>query len=340
MLLFCVFFTRAHAGDYTYQRERGVVCTWNSKDVICTFTEAGSCLRMWQETLIGDGHSSSFTLNGWALVPTGKFIAVSPYSPAFSGENVKVSNLPVSYAAQEQTGNNNADHLTSTDFMAVTATPSNDALNFDFTHLGCIVRIACPVYETMTVDSVMVSTKSAVFVKDAVINGAEGTLTASTKDTVQVLRMKNVELADGDTLVAYVMMAPTNLKGQSLTVTVKTSVGDRVLKSKGANLLAGKCYVLDAVRDNIANVQSQARLRGESDEVMAVNITSPTAKIHDFPLDNDNVLVLDVLENGIDNVIVEQKESAIYSLCGTRLDAKSLTKGTIYIRNGKKYIVR
>lgn len=338
IIILCSSFLCTHAGNYSYQHDKGMVCTWDSKDVGSVFTEMGTCLRLWQKSLADNGHTSILTLNGWALTPNANFYAAFPYQPEFS--NAKTNSLPITYSGQEQSGNGNTAHLAAFDFMTAAAQSTSDALNFDLSHHGCILRISCPVYESLTAELITLASDKAVFTQDATINAVDGTLTPSKNEKSQSLRLNGISLANGDTLVAYIMLAPLDLSGKKLTITIKTSKGNKVLTVKGSKMIAGKCYVADATQENISGQQSAARLRNDGNELTATSIDSPTARISDFPLDNDNPLVLEVTENSINEVVTESEDAPTYSVNGTRTKSGHQPKGTIYIHNRKKYIAR
>ena len=69
-----------------------------------------------------------------------------------------LTNVPISYLGQAQSGNATTNHIGDYDFMAASvATPANGAVAFDMQHVGCLVQLTLNLQEDITIKNVSYS---------------------------------------------------------------------------------------------------------------------------------------------------------------------------------------
>ncbi|MGN1376103.1 MAG: hypothetical protein ACI4V5_06065, partial [Prevotella sp.] len=96
------------AGDYIFDTEGNVRFSWRMKDEVGTYTVSGS--RIFGEVeYVGDNPLYALLdLKGWGTKANTTYYAYAPYNTQYVTEELPITALPVSYAEQHQTGNDDA----------------------------------------------------------------------------------------------------------------------------------------------------------------------------------------------------------------------------------------
>lgn len=343
----------AFAVGYSYnQQTGGVDVCWQYDDMCGILTEKNTEIIHW----VTDGGSNSCEISGygWALTPNSQYYAYSPYSQSYRINKNPMTALPVSYNGQSQTGNNNADHLNAFDYMTAQTVSGEDTCHFDFNHLGCVLRIECEVIGKQTLKSMTLSLSRNDFAAEATMDVVNGTLTPTTSASTLSLAINDVTVQSGEKFVAFMLLPPTNLTGRVMNVTLMTADGlSAKAEVKGTEMLPGCLYPISlkmpGFRKTLAPAASPTKDVGsdsdrdfDSDRVMAkapiisrVTVTAPsfvTDEAHIFEQMN-----IPKEDAGI-SIPLTQTYGQAYNISGIK--ATSVEKGTVIVRNGKKYIIK
>ncbi len=221
-----------------------VAFSWADGDTIGIFPNEGA--QAYFPILVGneESNSASFTGGGWALKASSTYASYYPFIGNFY---MKQTEIPVNYVGQKQSGNASMAHLSAFDYMAASAsTPSSGRVNFNFKHLGAFVQLKITIPQGGTLSSVTLSADEAVFVTEGKVDltAATPTIQAVTKSKTLTLDVENVTTtAENPVATLYMMLAPVDMTGKTLSAVVKQSNGSTetiVLTSK--NFEKGKAY--------------------------------------------------------------------------------------------------
>lgn len=237
--------------------EEAVRFTWADNDTVGIFPNEGA--QVYFPMVSGAGtKTATFTGGGWALKPSSTYAA---YYPFISNYHLDQKALKVSYSSQCQEGNASTAHLGHYDYMgAVASTPSEGSVNFDFKHLGSLVRIDITMPYTCNLRSLTLVAPEKKFVTDGTIDLTSQQICVTPKTTSTDLQVSLKEVAvDEESLTAtvYFMMAPTDLSGKTLTARVVDVSGVTFEQTfAGKNFEPGVAYSLSSKMQNetLANV--------------------------------------------------------------------------------------
>lgn len=235
--------------------ESGASFTWDEDDVIGIFPDKGDQVSFAMDEGAGT-QTATFSGGGWALKSSSTYAAYYPHVY----ENRDMTAIPVSYVSQTQNGNANTDHIGAYDFMAAgVSTPENGAVAFDMQHLGALVQLTIAVPEPSTLAKVVL-TSSAEFTETGTIDltAETPTITADTQSNTFEIVLNNVATTEAnENVTIYFMVAPIDLTGNELTITVHFADGSTCeVELTGKDLQAGKAYKLSAeLKETIPNNQ-------------------------------------------------------------------------------------
>lgn len=161
--------------------------------------------------------------------------------------------IPVSYVGQKQVGNNSTEHLGAYDYMAaVASTPENGNVNFNFKHLGALIKLVVTMDETSILKSVKLVTDEDDFITSGYVDlTAENPSVFATDDYncrksyYYSISLNDIEIEVGKDLVVYFLMPPVDLTNKSLKAIVSKNNGYyQEVPLTGQNFKAGKAYEL------------------------------------------------------------------------------------------------
>ena len=219
----------------------GVNFLWESNDTVGIFPNSGSQAEFAMEEGVGM-QTATFNGGGWALKHSATYSAYYPYN----FYNRDLTKIPVKYEGQTQEGNAATAHLGAYDYMAASvATPSNGAVAFDMQHMGALVMLQTNLDEAKTLTSVALKANADVFTTAgtmdlSVVNPA---ITATSTTNTFTIALSNFTVAKNETCTIYFMLAPTNLLGETLEITLSDEGGAYIkYEVAGKNFVAGTAY--------------------------------------------------------------------------------------------------
>lgn len=335
------------ATEYIYRQGYGMQFGWDMTSKSSVRTVSSTHLKMNMQAVGADAHYAAFYIDGWGLSAGALFYAYYPYSGAYIMHGDPITALPVAYTSQVQNGNGNASHLSQYDFMTSQAWSSESALAFGFTHLGCILRVACAMdkertFSSMTLTTDLKGADGKIFVAEGTMNITNNTLTPVTMTDAMTLQLNGVTVGEGEELVAYMMLAPHDYTGKRLTLRLTEADGTTTeIPLNGTQLLPGKCYpVALQYQWTPAPAASKAMTRqteGNLPALPAAAIQFPTGYAPDFTLDAAHQLTEYVLlgdANGDGQVTVNDANLVVNYFLGT-VSADAIHKGADVNHDGK-----
>ena len=229
--------------------ESGASFIWSENDTVGIFPNTGSQAEFAMSQGAGT-ETAIFTGGGWALKSSATYAAYYPYN--FYNRDLK--NIPVSYEGQTQNGNASTSHIGAYDFMAASvSTPENGAVSFDMQHLGCLVQLTVDLDEAATINEVSIKygeENSGEFITKGYIDLSSQTpaIQASSqedKSNTISIALENLSVTAEEAATVYFMMAPVNLEGKTIDVTVtKNDDEAKAYQVAGKNYIAGKAYAI------------------------------------------------------------------------------------------------
>ena len=219
----------------------GVNFLWAANDTVGIFPNSGSQAEFAMEEGVGM-QTATFNGGGWALKHSATYSAYYPYN----FYNRDLTKIPVRYEGQAQDGNAATTHLGAYDYMAASvATPSNGAVAFDMQHMGALVMLQTNLDEAKTLTSVALKANDEVFTATgtmdlSVVNPA---ITVTSATNTFTIALSNFTVAENETSTIYFMLAPTNLVGETLEITLSDEDGEYIkYEVAGKNFVAGTAY--------------------------------------------------------------------------------------------------
>lgn len=243
---------------YVYKEGVGLHFSWISGGKGRAYVDEGSsdCVLLLARTVEDNGNYVAVSNAGWALVSGNTCYGFFPYDGKHYGVNNTA--LPVTYKGQRQSGNGSTQHLGAYDYMTARDLITTTSAQFNFSHLGCVMRLQYTVTEAMSVNSITLKTTGEGFITGATVNVPEQTMTPVEKNTLVTLVTDELELEKGQTLTAYLMMCPADLSNETLTVRINADDGTFVERQlTGVAFQAGKLYDV-SLDDDIAEAKSGA----------------------------------------------------------------------------------
>lgn len=219
----------------------GVQFLWSANDTVGIFPNTGDQVSFAMDEGIGM-QTATFNGGGWALKHSATYSAYYPYN--FYNRNL--IKIPVAYTGQTQTGNASTAHIGAYDYMAASvATPENGSVAFDMQHMGCLVMLQTNLDEAKTLTAVELKAQDAVFAATGTMDLTAVTpvISATAFSDALTITLADFQVAKDETATIYFMMAPTNLSGETLEITLSDET-DAYIKYEvaGKDFVAGKAY--------------------------------------------------------------------------------------------------
>lgn len=335
---------------YDYHPQEDVVgVRWDVDDMLGIFTAANTEIIHW--TTDGGDNTCTLSAYGWSLSPNTQYYAYYPYSQSYMSGKKDMEAVAVSYKAQLQTQNNSINHLCAYDFMTASAASTDETCHFSLEHLGSILRIECTLAEGRTLRNLQLSADNSIFVTSAAMNVVTGTLIPQEYAKSVSLRLNDIAVGEGEKLVAYMMMPPTDFKNTKLTATLTADDGSTSSASiDGTTVLPGRFYPIELEMPEFSsNEMSAEDAPRYSKEYRASQDASPadeaaetidhlTAYAPAFVSDSEHRFMQQT-DTGIasaERMPMAQDDAAQYTISGIKTAAS--VKGKVVIRNGRKYV--
>lgn len=228
--------------------DNGATFKWSANDTVGIFPKTGSQIAFPMTSGAGT-NTATFTGGGWALKTSTPYMAYYPLQGKFYLDK---ENIFVSYQGQSQAENASTVHLGKYDYMVASATtPSTNAstVNFQFKHLGALVRLKVKMKETSTLKSVTLQTVENDFILSGYIDltATSPTINSETTSNLFRINLNNINVEANEDLIVYFLIPPVNLVGKNLKAVIRKDNGyyqEVTLTEK--NFEAGKPYELTA----------------------------------------------------------------------------------------------
>lgn len=228
--------------------ETAAVFSWSANDTIGIFPDTDASQARFLMLSGAGTKNATFDGGGWALKLESKYAAYYPYIPDIELDK---NRIPVDYTGQVQVKPDNTEHVGRYDFMAATAmVPTDGEVCFDFKHLNSLVQLKLTLPKAADYTSITLKAEKNLFP----IHGEYNLMSSDVQiEHVELLDSLVLELkdfktvVDGQEILAYLMMPPTDLAGENISVIVRGNDGLCVegnLQMK--NLVAGTAYTFSS----------------------------------------------------------------------------------------------
>ena len=317
----------ASAASYTFDINKGISFSWQYDDVIGVYTTKGTRIKHWALDVSDGGKAATFSSYGWSLVEKRKYYLYYPYNDSYFKNDTPITNLPITFDGQMQSGNNSLSHIATYDYMIGEGITDDNSADFKLNHLCSVIRIEYVSPKSAVYTNVALRTTDNVFCRTAEMNLETQSINPTGKDSYASLRLDRIEVEEGETLVAYLVVAPVDLTGWDVKLAIATEDGDEVEFDVQANeLRAGKLYLLNTTEIVEKSLSTKRR---------ASSLQEPSVSTYDIPIDTGSEIVV----TGIQQTKQDQTQGSetLYTLSGIRT-RESSAKG-ILIKNGKKVII-
>ena len=317
----------ASAASYTFDINKGIFFSWQYDDVIGVYTTKGTRIKHWALDVSDGGKAATFSSYGWSLVEKRKYYLYYPYNDSYFKNDTPITNLPITFDGQMQSGNNSLSHIATYDYMIGEGITDDNSADFKLNHLCSVIRIEYVSPKSAVYTNVALRTTDNVFCRTAEMNLETQSINPTGKDSYASLRLGRIEVNEGETLVAYLVVAPVDLTGWDVKLAIATEDGDEVEFDVQANeLRAGKLYLLNTTEIVEKSLSTKRR---------ASSLQEPSVSTYDIPIDTGSEIVVTGIQQTKQNQT--QGSETLYTLSGIRT-RESSAKG-ILIKNGKKVII-
>ena len=317
----------ASAASYTFDINKGISFSWQYDDVIGVYTTKGTRIKHWALDVSDGGKAATFSSYGWSLVEKRKYYLYYPYNDSYFKNDTPITNLPITFDGQMQSGNNSLSHIATYDYMIGEGITDDNSADFKLNHLCSVIRIEYASPKSAVYTNVALRTTDNVFCRTAEMNLETQSINPTGKDSYASLRLDRIEVEEGETLVAYLVVAPLDLTGWDVKLAIATEDGDEVEFDVQANeLRAGKLYLLNTTEIVEKSLSTKRR---------ASSLQEPSVSTYDIPIDTGSEIVVTGIQQTKQNQT--QGSETLYTLSGIRT-RESSAKG-ILIKNGKKVII-
>ena len=249
---------------------------WELTDTVGIFPNEGSQVYFSMANGVGT-NTASFDGGGWALKESSSYYS---YFPLLGQFYLNPKSIPVSFTGQKQY--DVSSPVSGARFYLASKGTSDAAgtLKFDYSILNVILNVNCTlpagVYTNMTL-----TTEDESFATDGYFNlFATTPAIVSTKKTSSIsLALDNLSLSEETVLPLYIMLAPVNLNGVTITVTVTESTGRKYVQEKVPSkaYIAGNRYGLtcsamtEYAAEYLEGVDSSDTDLGNDNEKVTIN---------------------------------------------------------------------
>ena len=192
---------------------------WTLSDTLGVFPQTGA--QVYFNSTIEGSTTTQFDGGGWGFKNGFNYYS---YSPFVGDIYLNRNHIPVSFSYQEQDGPEDTN-IGECCFMYSSPTSSDmGELHFQYHHLGCILRVRATL-PAGTYTDLAITAPSNVFVMDGWYNlmAATPVITPTRMANQIYTKLKNITLTSQTQIAVYLMLAPVNLQGTQITVSVLNS---------------------------------------------------------------------------------------------------------------------
>ena len=311
----------ASAASYTFDINKGISFSWQYDDALGVYTTKGTRIKHWA---LADGKVTSFSSYGWSLVENCKYYLYYPFNNSYFQNDIPITALPITFEGQVQSENNSLSHIAAYDYMMGEGSTDETSADFSMTHMCSVVRIEFVSPKSAVYTNIALKAKDELFCRTAEMNLETQSINPIGKERYASLQLDNIEVDEGDTLVAYMVVAPVDLSGWDVKLAITSDDGEEINFDVLANeLRAGKLYLL-----NTTGIEEKAL----STKHRASSLAEPSVSTSDIPIDTDSEIIVTGIQQTMSSQV--QDDGVVYTISGIRTKQSS-AKGII-IRNRKK----
>ena len=322
ILLWMLGCLNASAASYTFDVNKGITFSWQYDDLLGVYTTKGTRIKHWA---LADGKVTSFSSYGWSLVENCKYYLYYPYDNSYYLNDIPITNLPITFDGQKQSENNSLAHLAAYDYMIGEGKTDENSADFTLNHLCSIIRIEYVSPKSAVYTDIALKATGKLFCKNAEMNLEGQSLNQTEKDCYARLKLNDIAVEAGETLVAYMVVAPVDLSGWDVKLAITSEDEEEVnFDLRADELKAGKLYMLST---------TECEEKAFSTKHCASSLAEPSVGVADIPIDTDSEIIVTGICQTEYNKPQDDNE-AIYTLSGIR--TKQYPDNGIIIRNGKK----
>ena len=225
----------------------GLSFVWSAGDQTGVYPASVTGLALF--TLTGGTGTSSATFNGggFNLIPGDTYYSFFPYAMSATDKTA----IPVSYASQSFTADNDMVSPMTKDYMYASAVATVAGAHFSYNHLGSFVRMKMGLPASTPINTVDIVPMYGEITQTATVD-----VTAAVNPMTQVTTTPCVTLSatlgdgipvpSGGILTLWAAMAPQNFSTDSWAIVAHNGSNIYSARVDGKNLLAGKAYKIDA----------------------------------------------------------------------------------------------
>lgn len=242
--------------------------TWDNEDKIGMYYQDDMSKVSAKFTVLSGGSSSGvFTNSAFSLKPNTTYYAFYPYNG-----QAMVNSYPVDFTGQIQTENGDTKHIGKRNYMSArVTTDAQGAAKIAFENLAAVVQVVLPISKAGTYTSVTLSSDTDDFIVRGTMDMRTGTITPTEKSGEMKLTFEEgIALNEGELLTANFLVAPTDLSGKQLTVTLETVDHTVSFTGLGKKIEKGKAYRLS---DGDLELDEIPYLTFSSKEVQTLSMT-------------------------------------------------------------------
>ena len=214
--------------------------TWSDNDELGIYysdesTSAYTCYTVRQ----GGSSTGEFANDVFYLNPSKSYYAFFPYSSGYT-----ITAADVDFTGQTQTVNASAAHIGAYNYMYASVVIDNSAAHVNFKNLGSVMQLQLTVSNAATFTGIDIASDGAKFITKGKASMIDGNVTATeTSASIHLSLGSGLALNAGDVLTAYILAAPVDMSGSTLTITL-TDVDSNEFEvtTAGKNMLQGKAY--------------------------------------------------------------------------------------------------
>ena len=205
---------------------------WAEGDVVGIVSSEGNQMKFpIKEEYYGQDYAL-FDGRGFALVPNSSYSSYYPFQPDY---DINPSAVPIFYEGQQQTGDNNLDHLGGYSYSVATGqAPEGSRLDFEFLNMGSPHRYRMPVLAgeytlfTLSASADKYITRGTFNMMDE--NDIIAISPTETKSSIS-LSLSGTTMNEGDQLRCWMMLPPVDFTGETIHMTLKMSDGNEIIAS-------------------------------------------------------------------------------------------------------------
>lgn len=279
ILLAALWATNANAFTLRFDA-CGISFAWTATDNVGMMTEEGAQMRYDIGSIAEDEHCATLFSLGWALRENMTYYAYAPYNIQYSEKENRATSLPVDYSLQQQTGNDNTDHLAQHAFYmgSVKVEDAMTDATIHFRPMTAVIRLSRSFEVPVTLKQVQLSVDDHLIPLLGTMNLLEESFIPLGFAKNITLNVNNILLKAGEEAVVYLTLPSCNLKGHTLTITYTSTDGTRYEQSvEGFEIHSGSTYCIGNFAAPTTPQTYSPLTKGTKDAPIAVACNLPIA---------------------------------------------------------------